>query len=304
MIDYIKGEILNPDIFAIKNNSHLIFHGRYNESTGEINERKLVAYYEGLTFTIVEYRRVFLHGSLPRFYFGNNYQNLMYSDLQNVIAELKKIFGIEPENIVLQNIEVGVSVDTNELDPTKFLEDEVIDYKVTTKEINTHNGKGYTISFPLKNYVVKLYDKGRQCNLNKNVLRFEVRVKKMVHIKDLGIKLLSDLSDKHKWELFRELLIDTFQDIIICKYQNGADLTIEESSLYRKGSNQQFWLRHWPNSENYENGSKDCEFKVFRSNYYKMRSEFKMLIKKFDFDRTKIFLLSKIMQELDKLIKG
>jgi hypothetical protein len=302
MVDYIKGEIKIDDISSILNNSNLVFHGRYNKNTGEANENKLIAYYEGLQFTIVNSQRLFIQGSLPKYYFGNNYQNLMYSDFLKVIRKLELQFGIDPRELVFQNIEFGLSVDTKELNPFNFLESEVIDYKVTTKEINTHNGKGYTISFPLNNYIVKLYDKGKQYNLESNLLRFEIRVKKMVHVKKTRIKTLHDLKDIGKWDMLKEFLVKTFDDILICKYQEGTELTIEESSLYRKGSNQQFWIKHWPNSKKYPNGTKDHDYLSFRNKYYKMRVDFNEFISNYSFDKNKQYILGLISKEIDKIL--
>ena len=52
MIDGIKAEIMGADIFDFMNNRGLLFHGKYNAYTGEANEYKLIAYHDGLQFTI------------------------------------------------------------------------------------------------------------------------------------------------------------------------------------------------------------------------------------------------------------
>lgn len=302
MKDFIKGEILNADIKVIKNNEHLEFHSRYSDKTGEVDDSRQTAHCEGLTFTIIDNRKVFMQGSLSKFFFGNNYQNLTHTDTVNAIEKLR-MFNIDPKDFVFQNIEVGVCINTENLDPTKFLMEEVIDYKITEKEIRTFKGNGYMILFPLNNYVVKLYDKGKQSNLTWNALKFEIRIKKMVHIKRLGIRTLDDLYDKGKWFLLKAMLIKTFDDIIASKARR-EELTAEEFDFYILNNNQRFWLINWPNSKKYTNGCKDIEYQNFRKKYFNRRSEFIELIKIHGFDRNKQFILSKITQELDRLIES
>ena len=227
---------------------------------------------------------------------------MTYTDFLASLEKLKNLFGIVPEFIAFQNLEIGISIDTGNIIPIDFLKDEVIDYKITQKNIDTHYGKGYTVSFKLNNYIVKLYDKSMQCALPNNVLRFEIRVKKMVHIKKAEIKTLNDLIEKKKWEWLINLLLETFKDVIICKYDPYAELSLDENNFILNGYNQQFWLRNWTKSEDYKDGSKDVEYKKRRKAYFKMRGCFIKLISQHEFDRNKILFLCKIKDGLANLM--
>jgi hypothetical protein len=306
MQDYIKGEILNISPHEIRRNKLLNFKAKVSETFGDVDESYSIAKYKGLIFTISNKKslRLFIEGSLPKYHFGNNYQNLTFSDFQQVIIDLREEFGIEPEFLALQNIEFGVCIDTEDIKPTDFLLEEVISYKAIPKELKTHRGKGCTVTFSQDNYVVKFYDKGAQQNLKWNALRYEIRAKKMTHLKELSIKTLQDINDKSKWEGLKELLIEVYKDIKICRFNSVHKLENEELMRYSFGANPQYWSRIWPDSKTYENKSKDAEYEKAVRNYYRVESTFNAIIEKYGFDKNKSILLLKITNEIERLINS
>lgn len=304
MIDFIKAEILDMNIATLMNNKDLDFTSRINRKTGEVDENNTHATYNGLTFTVRNRRRIFIQGSLAKFYFGNNHRDIKYSEYLSLIQLLEESFGINPDFVILQNIEFGASVDIGEIKPTPFLKTEVLDYKGTTRKLEDHNKTGYTVSFPLNNYTVKLYDKGRQCHLATNVLRYEIRVKKMIHVKNGGIKTLNDLTDVNKWIFAKNMLIKALRETTICGLNDEVSLTENENNLYLRGQSHIFWEKANSDASEFENGIEDNEYKRLLNNSRKQKAEFKKLVERKGFDKNKKMLITKMEEALNNLIKG
>jgi hypothetical protein len=69
------------------------------------------------------------------------------------------------------------------------------------------------VQFGYSNYIIKMYDKGAQYRQPNNILRFEVKTKKMQHIQKTRIGNLEDLKDRSKLLILREILIDLFDKV-------------------------------------------------------------------------------------------
>lgn len=302
MIDYIKAEILNTNIENFINNPLLDFSFRVNNKTGAVDKSELSATYNGLSFVIRHNRRLFISGSLPKYYFGNNYSNLTINDFRDVLKKLESDFNISSNCVLLQNVEFGVCVNTKDLDPTEFISNEIIDYKYTPKETRVYGGKGYSVVFRLNNYVVKLYDKGKKHNLSWNALRFEIRVKKMVHLKGINVSYLNDLKDINKWIDLQEMILKTFQNILICRNKGLKMNDINDRLLFRSGTNQQYWITFKPKPQNYKNGMYDEEYIAFKKQYFDRRNHFIELISKYNLDSNKNFIRQLINSEIKRLI--
>ncbi len=297
MIDFIKAEVENPQIAKIMNNRTLSFKCKVDRQTGVIDEDKYVASFNGLTFTVVNNSRLFVQGSLPKFLYGNNYQNLSFQDYLMVMNKLRMLFNLRPCNIKLQNVEYGVSLEVKNLDIHQFLAHTIIDYKTTPKEIETYNGKGYTLKFPLENYVVKLYDKAKQCKLESNMLKYEIRVKRMKHLKSYNIVTLEDLFNPKAWFLLKESLLNTFNNILVCGSFAYDSFSDREKLLYQTYSNQNYWLKFKPTKT-----LNVTDIKSFRRSYYGKRKEFKTFIEKFNLDYDKKYLINLINDIINSLI--
>lgn len=294
MIDFIKAEILNTNIENFINNPLLDFSYRVNNKTGAVDHSELSATYNGLSFVIRHNRRLFVSGSLPKYFLGNNYQNMTLLLYGRLLEKLKSNFGINASDVVLQNIELSICLSTGEIDPMQFLKSEVLDYKCTPKEIRVHRNTGYTINFTLKNYTLKLYDKGKQSKLSKNKLKFELRVKKMVHVKKIPLVNLEDLKKPEIWAKIQHLLLSTFYKIVICRQIDISQFNDIEQKIYLQGRTQNFWLS---NKNKACNKDKETLIKN-RNEWVKQRDEFLTLIDKYELDDTKNELIHNMWIEL------
>lgn len=241
MIDYIRSMNLNIDPSTILNNKLLRFPQLIDPKTGEIINRNRYAAYKGLRFTVSTDGNLRLSGSL-HMYKNNgehNHDDFIYADLVDVVQELNKEFGIDPWRVSINNIEIGVNIQL------PYSADRFIDSLVTHSylqfipqiEYNKHYSQ-----VKYDQYHIKIYNKGKQYKLKKNLLRFEIKIVRMAKLKAYGISELIDILDYDKLYSLKDLLLDVFKDIIFFDSTIDTEQTEDSSKeLLRNGSNPNYW---------------------------------------------------------------
>jgi|SRR5690554_242815 len=221
MIDGVKIDVPNVSACQWLSNDLLDFYTYTNTKTGEIKDGTITAKYKGLTFVIttstkykdVEYCSV--RGSLHKYHTQGetNANDFTFSDLQGVVKDLSEKFNIDPKTSILRNVEFGVNIQTpitakvlvNNL--VAHNADPFADFKIQGVKVGKGIGK--------QRYQIKIYDKGKQEGLPiKNLVRFEVAVKKMTYLKKFGITTLSDLTDPSKIQPLGGVLLDYWRNAI------------------------------------------------------------------------------------------
>ena len=219
MIDYIKIRDLPVQLHDIINNKFLDFGTSVNIETGEIFGKPQIAKYKGISFIIKKnkktskYQYVNLEGSLHKYWNNgeHNYNDFNFNNLVSVINELSEKFNIDPFNTRLNNVEFGVNL-VIPFNPDEFL-----------KSIINHKGKHFSIirqrdkhfrQCEYSRYYLKIYDKGLQFGKN-NIFRFEVKVTRMEHLKEIGISHLSDLLNINKFLLLGDELSTYYNNLLI-----------------------------------------------------------------------------------------
>jgi hypothetical protein len=242
MIDYLKTYDCGIDPEKIKKNQFLNFDMSVNIDSGEI--KTYVADYKGMVFNIPESGKVGLGGSLHKYYNDgmHNYDDFSYVMLVKTIQELQGRFDINPYDVYLRNLEFGVNL-VLDICPRVFI-DSLVTHKYTPFNI-TSNSKMLYASVEYSNYILKIYDKGLQYGLHKNILRIEIKVRRMSFISRTGIKTLADLTDKKKLLQLKEILLNTFQNILYWdKSSDVTSLNEKDHLLFTDGSNPKFWRAH------------------------------------------------------------
>jgi len=264
MIDFIKLRILNPDIPQIRNNPLLHWNQLTSERTGEIKEYN--AYTDGLTFQIINNEHLNVSGSLHKYWNSTkrreeqNYNDFTFSDLTGTVLELYERFGIPPGRAIIENIEYGVNI----IPP--------IPVKEILRSVINHKGKPFNRKRSLsmnylecehRQYYVKFYDKGGQYRQG-NILRFEVKTRKMESIRITRIKTLSDLTKHHYLQCLGIILTSTFNDLLFYDYTiPDTGIKARERLILTQGQNPGYWLE-------YKETNPD--------NYFKKRNRYKDLI--------------------------
>lgn len=187
-----------------------------------------------------------ISGSLTKYQYEENFSNLTYSDLCFAIDSLAITVNKRPNELILRSFEFGLNIHMfSELKAIE-LTDLAFNYKKNFFEsIESKNKDPTSIGkrCRLQKYDVKIYNKSGEYDLPFDLLRVEVKVKKMNLVKHLEIKYLEDLKDLDKLNELMKILIETVENIFF--YDTSIPLhllsPIEkqqclnwQSELYRK----------------------------------------------------------------------
>ena len=190
----------------------------YYEATAKpVNEDK-TAQIRGLNIALkpsINGSNFLIKGSLHKWHnIGEDNSNqFTFIDVQTAVSSLCFVFDIEPENIELHGLEIGVNIKL----PYHVwrLLNNLVSYKGKAfTPINKHNLRlGFICCFT--DYEVKIYDKGKQAGTgNEHLLRLEVKVRKMRFLNDYGFKTLEDLTNVNKAFAAKEIIINVLNGII------------------------------------------------------------------------------------------
>lgn len=259
MFDFIKTNIkyLNPN--TLEKNPLLSFQITV-DSEGVIKHR--IAEYNNFKFKIIDEKYININGSVHKYFNSglHNYNDFTIPNLVEVFTDLSLKFDLNPLLTSLHNLEFGVNV----IVPysTNRLLNSIISYKGKEYEVERYNGKGYLLRFSFDHYDLKIYNKGLQYQQSENILRFEIKVKRMEYFRtrDINIKCLSDLLNTGNYIKLMTCLLKAFSDILI--YDNSIrlkGLTERERAILINGKNPKYW------SELVEKG-KDIKYKRNRFN--------------------------------------
>ncbi|MGV3561322.1 hypothetical protein [Larkinella arboricola] len=219
-----------------------------DEQTGIILNPVRKTYDRGLTFRLVPRRtgqgyRVEVKGSLHKFFNGGLHNADQYTakDLLLTLDQFANEYGFNLLESVINNIEFGVNVELP-FPVAKVLEN-LICYKNQPFAVDSHSPIPYYVC-DRQRYAVKMYDKGKQKGLTSNVLRFEIRVRKMRYFDGTGVRLhtLADLMNVANYEPLGVLLVDTFSNIL---FDDPAidikNLNTDQRTIYQQGRNPRYW---------------------------------------------------------------
>lgn len=247
MYDGTKFHIHKPCIESILSNSLLEFHSKINLDTAEVKENKLVANYNGFKITILNKSYVLFQGSVHKYWNRDdtNYNDFTLFDYNDTLTGLASKFDLNPFSCQLHNLEFGVNV--NLPFPIETFLNNLISFKGKEPEITTFEGKGKMVQFNFPGYyTLKIYNKGLQYGLSENIVRFEIKVRKMYYFKSKRIHInnLTDLLNPNVINQLREQLVKSFNELMI--YDNSISIEEikepNERELILNGRNPKYWV--------------------------------------------------------------
>lgn len=246
MIDGFKILYNNPTNWT---KSHLDF-SQINSTRNPTKNPFQYCRYKGLFLSIThtekqDFRNV--RGSLPNFYNDDkgNAFDFGFNELIGSVNQLQKDLEINPELSYLQGFEFGVNI--NLPFPVKTLLDACKSYNGTpfTTHIGTEKKPFRGVEVEKQQYKIKIYDKGLQTgNCNDALCRFEIKVKKMLWIKNknLNIKTLADLQLKSVWTELSKILLETWQNIVFVDNNlNYKEMKPIEQKKYLRFLDVNYW---------------------------------------------------------------
>lgn len=276
------------------------------DKNGEILNKTRTSEHRGLFF-IFKNNNVKLNGSLHKYWNNglHNYNDYFFTDLQKTIFELSEKFSIDIEKSILNNLEFGVNIQMKYTSAEVFLS--IVDYKGTPfRPFTIPGAKG--IECETNNFYIKIYDKGHQNNQPKNLLRFEIKVRKMKFFKDRGINITSLATLLEHSEIIKlgAVLKGIFDEILFTDYNiNQNKLTPANRLILSNGNNPKYWEQLNPNSKKFEGGNKNKEYISKRKKYHRERDNFKKLIEKYStstMQKDISLLIEKKCNELLKIV--
>jgi hypothetical protein len=279
MIDFIKLRVDKvPD--NILNNPGLKFDAPTCLQTGEVKVQRngyinqtamlgdmRIDYIENIN---TKKKQLELSGSIHRyFHHGINHNDFNLNELSISIDSLCAFLGINPKETKLHRLEFGVNIATEH--KTKQILNSIICYMGKPFELRRYKGKGYLKRFPLHQYDIKIYDKALKCDLEGNILRFEVSLNRMDFILKKGVHIVSiaDLLKPKVHKQLRTILVNTIANLLFIDYRiNHKRITNQfERENYLIGVNPNFWETYRENHSAKGYKMKMKRFKQIVSNH-------------------------------------
>ena len=216
--------------------------------------------YNGLSFRQNKFQLHTMTGSLHYFHNAgkHNADDLKFTDFMDVLKQLQYELSINPIITPVNGFEFGVNIKL----PTT--PDRVLKCIILYGNNVGQRKPGY-LEFPFENYRLKVYNKsaiprGNEFQ-NDNLLRVEVAIKRMKHLKGkVYIKRLSDLLDLHVWKRLEQILIETFSECLIIDVpKTNLDALSDKDLLrYKDFINPLYWDDLRANKRRYYNKKKQC----------------------------------------------
>lgn len=306
MIDFIKLDI-SHDIENVTNNEGLAFYRRIAEATGEYKEY-VSAEHKNILLKLKKGRYLELEGSIHKYFNDgqHNHNDFGISEISKSINDLSSNIRFDPSSARLRNIEFGVNI-TVPYNATDFLKHQLINFKGFPKTKNgPYKGKGWMVEFEQTSYLIKFYDKGSHYDLCSNILRFEIRTRRMEYIKSTEIRTLSDLTDTTKIVRLIPILLNAFDKLLIYDKADESALSPEDLSIFLHGINADWWSQMKPVRSSTNSNDQvvfNPKYRRQQAAYKKSFSRFNDMLERNNLNRTKKDLSELIKDKYDQLIK-
>lgn len=252
MIDYISLKLkCSPE--CLLSNKLLDFHLTMNERTGEVLPHKRVARLSSsLIVEIIcnpqtNVSECFLKGSLHKHAMHNrNCDDYNMQQFETTVIELTDTLQISPKMCNVRAFEYGVNVSPSHI--TNNVLNSIISYNGNEYEKRTFDGKGYLKKFIHSQFEIKVYNKALQYHLTDNILRYELKVKKMQFVrgKKIPIATLSDLLNRDNIQRLNDLLLHTFKGLYVFDYRINTKCISRrrERNILIECSSPTFWTNY------------------------------------------------------------
>ena len=202
--------------------------GKYSDKVFD----PILGKYKGFSIkigTTCKGRAVEIQGSFHKFFYkGENYQPFYWEDFIEVYKQLIQMFALDPKDVNVVNLEVGVNVYTlpQWLATAKDICSIILYFnppsKRSARDVKEYKGFGFSWCAMHEQFWLKIYDKlpilGEK---TRDIIRLEKKHKKRGPLKKLGVTNLESLLDQAVLVKLNKNLIKTLGKLII--YQGELD---------------------------------------------------------------------------------
>lgn len=239
-VDYTTLRLREYDSNKILNNMKLDFSLNANEH-GVVTDNKRIAEHHFCKIIVYDTGSVYFKGSLHKMYnslmgvYAPNYDvkqlykgfngnTFTYENLCFVISYLESLFGIDRCYFAIQKIEIGLNLPIS-LCPKKIISNLL---ECGGKKFELRYNENFA-QVEYDDFYLKIYNKGFQFGMDENIIRIEIKTKRMREF--AGIKTLVDLIPKN---LNKSILkvSKRWNDVLL------YDCTIDESKLNTRQKNE------------------------------------------------------------------
>lgn len=230
-IDYIKCEVIGLDKTHFLNNTHLEFTPKL-KSADEIHFYYLID--QNIKIKIYESNRIFLDGSLHK-YANNgihNHDQFTQLEFNRILEKLNSRFGIKPHNLRIICLEFGYNI-TPPID-CDWLIDHLLRHQQKDVEILLSNDRAKYRQFKHRNYIIKVYNKGKQYKCDDPILRIEIKQTNWSEFRSIGINTLQQFIERDK-TIYLDKILTKWNEILI------YDPTIKGNSKFMHYRDVNYW---------------------------------------------------------------
>lgn len=218
---------------------------------------------------------------------GNNYTDFDLSEIKTSLDRLCRQFGEEIMNYKVTNLEFGLNIKTS-LSPKSILENNFLMYNFDNfSQIETFKNKGYYKQYNRSEYYLKFYDKGLQYKLDCNLLRVEIKIVDSRLLNKLGVKQLSDLTNKDVLESLFNFFIEKVSETNIIDNSTLDDISAKDRTFIKLGKGANYWA--------------ELRLNKSSSSFYETRNKFNSILEKYDLLTLKKEIMIALKEKFQKL---
>jgi hypothetical protein len=240
MYDFVKVYVEQDCTSDLYRNELLEFKSQFSRSTGEIEPWR-IAKYKGLQIKVAPTGHVYLSGSVHKFFNGgeHNSNDYTFSDYRYTLDMLNDELGIDSNNCLIQNLEVGVNLRNLSSSTSTILDSCIITKRKKFQDQVLHNGN-YRIA-KLSQYALKAYDKAMQYQLPEEVFRWEMKYNKAQRINVDCRYSLSDLCRSDVSLHLGNALTKSWENVLFVDSRLIQKTAIEDGLSVMQWSNPVYW---------------------------------------------------------------
>jgi len=253
LIDYIKILLSNIDVKHLLQLPYLDFKVEVSDNTGEMSTKR-IAEYHFCKIIIYDTGTVLFTGSIHKLWNSlhdikaPNYKNIeTYKGfngnqfaLENIIEvrnHLENLFDCEPQQMIFQNIELGVNT-TPIFNPNLYLKG-LLYHKNKLFEYRYNNNLAQVIH---DRFIFKIYNKSNQYGMSEFTLRIELKITKIEELKTIDLRTFADISETTLSKV-KQMLLNRFNEVMHYDYTiNKKVLTKKQNQLLKSYSNPRYWI--------------------------------------------------------------
>jgi hypothetical protein len=249
MLDHLHIYLNNHDARKLLRHPELyeLFNIVVATNTAEIKGIQIKAHWQALKFVLKPKKYntfIDVSGSFQKHsQNGRGHRDFSFKEMSDAIINFCNTFGINPYDCALRSFEFGVNL---AMQPSKFIYPIVL-HKTKAPDIGTFEGLGLMKEFVHRQYNYRLYDKCKKEGIEGELLRIELKIKKMAMMERISIKSLADLLDLKKWHLLKDYLVKPINEMVFTE-ELTQGLKESDNLFYYKGKSPDYWIQQ--NKEN------------------------------------------------------